>query len=94
MSDIFTNQQHEVKALTILENFSKLLLNQTNIEYEELQEAIKQLKDLEHYSHFTSYLYVTDRPDKIPEDIKDLFWQSVFWKTEDTKTGNLFDERE
>lgn len=73
---------NQLKAITILEQYSKLLLNQTELEYEDLQEAIKQLKDLEHYSHYTSGCWATDRPDLFANQIKnELMFQLDFWNT-------------
>lgn len=72
--------KHELFALTILEQYRKLLLDQSDLEYEELEKAITQLKDLEHFSHYTSGLWCTDRPDLLHEDDKEeLFWQINFW---------------
>ena len=70
----------EIKALTILERYKKLILGQTDLEAEEFDEAIKQLKDLEHYAHFTCGLWATDRPDLLKD--KRLFWQIDFWADE------------
>lgn len=70
----------ELLALTMLEQYRKLLLNQSCLEYEELEKAIKQLKDLEHYSHYTSGLWCTYRPDLLGDDFKkDYAWQINFW---------------
>lgn len=73
---------HEVYAITILETYRDLLLDQSNIKQDELQIAIKQLKDLEHYSHCTSGLWATDRPDLFQAQIKnELMYQLNFWET-------------
>lgn len=70
-----------LKAIAILEQYSKLLLNQTELSYEELQEAIKQLKDVEHYAVYTSGQWATDRPDLFANQIKaELMYQLDFWK--------------
>lgn len=71
----------EIKALTILETYKKLILNQTNLDLEEFNAAVKQLQDLEHYAHYTCGLWATDRPDLFANQIKaDLMWQLDFWK--------------
>ena len=73
-----------IKAITILEQYSKLLLNETMLEYEELQAAIKELKDLEHFTHYTGGLWATDRPDLFANQIKaELMCQLDFWKVHD-----------
>ena len=70
----------EVHALTILEKYSQLLLDSSDLKSEELQEAIKQLKYLEHFSHYTSGLWATDRPDLFQAQIKnELMYQLNFW---------------
>lgn len=70
----------ELLALTMLEQYRKLLLDQSCLEYEDLDQTIKQLKDLEHYSHYTSGLWCTDRPDLLSDDFKkDYAWQINFW---------------
>ena len=70
----------KIKAIEILEQYSKLLLNQTMIEHEELESAIKQLKDLEHYAHFTSNLYATNIPDLFASQIEnELMWNINFF---------------
>jgi len=77
---------HELKGITILEAYGKVLLeNIADLEYEELQEAIKQLKDLEHYSHYTAGLWCTDRPDLLANYLKDekIFWQIDFWEEDE-----------
>lgn len=76
--------EHELLSLTILEKYSKLLLNQSDIENEFLEIAIKQLKDLEHFSHYTSGLWCTDRPDLLTEKQKEkYFWEINFWNDSD-----------
>lgn len=72
----------EIKAITILEAYGKVLLeNIADFEYEELQEAIKQLKNLQHYINSTSGLWATDRPDLFANQINaDLMWQLDFWE--------------
>ena len=78
---------HKLSALTILEDYGKLLLDQSTLEYEELQVAIKQLKDLEHFSHYTSGLWATDRPDLFQAQIKnELMYQINFWETPNIST--------
>ena len=73
-----------LKAIAILEQYSKLLLNQTELSYEELQEAINQLKDVEHYAVYTSGLWATDRPDLFSNQIKNgLMYQLDFWGKHD-----------
>ena len=73
-----------IKAIAILEQYSKLLLNETHLEYEELQAAIKELKDLEHFTHYTGGLWATDRPDLFANQIKaELMCQLDFWKVHD-----------
>lgn len=60
----------EIKALTILENYSNVLLdNVADLDCEDLQYAIKQLKHLEHYAHRTQGLRATDRSDLIKDKI-------------------------
>lgn len=72
--------KRKIKAIGILEQYSKLLLNETMIEYEELKSAIKQLEDLEHYAHFTSNLYATDKPDLFASQIEnELMWNINFF---------------
>ena len=72
---------NEVKAIEILEQYSKLLLNETNISHEDLQYAINQLKDLEHYSIYTSGCWATDRPDLFANQIEaELMFQLDFWE--------------
>ena len=73
-----------LKAIAILEQYSKLLLNQTDLSYEELQEAINQLKDVEHYAVYTSGQWATDRPDLFSNQIKNgLMHQLDFWEKHD-----------
>lgn len=73
-----------IKAITILEQYSKLLLNETTLEYEELQAAIKELKDLEHFTHYTGGQWATDRPDLFSNQIKNgLMHQLDFWEKHD-----------
>ena len=71
---------HKLYALTVLEDYGKLLLDNTDLDNEVLQVAIKQLKDLEHFSHYTSGLWATDRPDLFQAQIKnELMYQLNFW---------------
>lgn len=78
---------HELHALTILKSYGTLLLDKSDITSEELQVAIKQLQDLEHYSHYTAGLWATDRPDLFQAQIKnDLMWQISFWDTSNPST--------
>ena len=78
-----------IKAIVILEQYSKLLLNETPLEYEELQAAIKELKDLEHFTHYTGGLWATDRPDLFTNQIKAEFMcQLDFWKIHDQSFPN------
>lgn len=71
---------HELHALIILKDYGKLLLDKSDITSEELQVAIKQLQDLEHYSHYTAGLWATDRPDLFQAQIKsELMYQLNFW---------------
>ena len=71
----------KIKAIEILEQHSKLLLNQTDISYEDLQFAIKQLIDLHHYSIHTSGCWATDRPDLFANQIEaELMFQLDFWE--------------
>ena len=71
---------HKLYALTILEEQGKFLLDNTNLDDGVLQVAIKQLKDLEHFSHYTSGLWATDRPDLFQAQIKnELMYQLNFW---------------
>ena len=78
-----------IKAIAILEQYSKLLLNETHLEYEELQAAIKELKDLEHFTHYTGGLWATDRPDLFANQIKaELMCQLDFWKIHDQSFHN------
>ena len=73
-----------IKAIAILEQYYKLLLNQTTLEHKELQSAIKELKDLEHFTHYTGGLWATDRPDLFANQIKaDIMHQIDFWKIHD-----------
>ena len=73
-----------LKAIAILEQYRKLLLNQTELSYEELQEAINQLEDVEHYAVYTSGQWATDRPDLFSNQIKNgLMHQLDFWKVHD-----------
>ena len=73
-----------LKAIAILEQYRKLLLNQTDLSYEELQEAINQLKDLKHYAVYTSGQWATDRPDLFHNQIKaELMCQLDFWEIYD-----------
>ena len=71
---------HKLYALTMLEEYGKFLLDNTDLDNEVLQVAIKQLKDLEHYSHYTSGLWATDRPDLFQAQIKnELMYPLNFW---------------
>ena len=71
---------HELHALTILKDYGKLLLDKSDITSEELQTAIKQLQDLEHFSHYTAGLWATTRPDLFQAQIKsELMYQINFW---------------
>ncbi len=80
MSEILTNKPFEIKALTILECLGELLVNESVLTFEELEQSKKQLRELEHYSHFSSHLWVTDRPDIIPSELKDkYFFENKFW---------------
>ena len=80
MSEILTNKPFEIKALTILECLGELLINESVLTLEELEQSKKQLKELEHYSHFSSHLWATDRPDVIPSELKDkYFFENKFW---------------
>lgn len=75
-----------LKALNILEECKKLILNQTMIEDDFFDEAIKELKDIEHYAHFMSNCWVTDRPDLFEQQIKDeLMWNTDFFKKKEFK---------
>lgn len=70
-----------VKSLEILEQYSKLLLEQTNITADEMEYAINQLKDLEHYSLYTSGCWATDRPDLFANQIEaEKMFQLDFWE--------------
>lgn len=70
-----------LKAIQILEQYKKLLLNQTEITLEELELAIKQLKDVEHYTHYTTGCYATDKPDLFKSQIKsELMFKLDFWE--------------
>ena len=69
-----------LKAIEILEQYSDLLLNQSNLDTDELQAAIKQLMDVQHYTHYTTGCYATDRPDLFKSQIKsELMFQLDFW---------------
>ena len=70
--------KHELKALEILEGIKE----DNNVHFLEstIDVAIKQLKDLEHYSHYTSGLWVIDRPDLLKD--KSKHWQINFWEKE------------
>ena len=73
-----------LKAIAILEQYSKLLLNQTDLSYEEFQEALNELKEIEHYSVYTSGQWATDRPDLFSNQIKNgLMHQLDFWEKHD-----------
>jgi len=52
-------KEQELKAITILETYAKVLYENTDLEYEDVQEAIKQLKDLGHLKN-TIEINVTD----------------------------------
>lgn len=81
---ILTNKPFEIKALTILECLGDLLTNQSVLTFEELEQSKKQLRELEHYAHLSSHLWVTDRPDIIPSDLKDeYFFENKFWNYQD-----------
>lgn len=70
----------EFQAIKILEQVIK---GSVNVHYtiKDIQDAIKQVKDLEHYSHYTSGLWCTDRPDLLSDDFKkDYAWQINFWE--------------
>ena len=72
--------KNEVLGIKILE---QVLKGSVNIHYtiKDIQNAIKQIKDLEHYSHYTSGLWCTDRPDLLSDNFKkDYAWQIDFWK--------------
>ena len=70
-----------VKSLEILEQYSKLLIEQTNITADEMEYAINQLKDLEHYSLYTSGCWATDRPDLFANQIEaEKMFQLDFWE--------------
>jgi len=72
----------EIHALTVLKEHSRLLLDHSFLELEKLQMAIRQLQDLEHFSHYTAGLWATDRPDLFQAQIKnDLMYQLNFWET-------------
>lgn len=85
-----------MKAIQILERYGQLLLDQTmDITYEQLNEAIKELKDIEHYSHYTTGLWATDRPDLFKSQIdQELMYPLNFWnvKLENNKIekANVF----
>ena len=69
-----------LKAIEILEQYSDLLLNQSNLNRDELQAAIKQLMDIQHYTHYTAGCYATDRPDLFKSQIgSELMFQLDFW---------------
>lgn len=71
---------NKLLAITILEQHSKLLLDQTDTTYEELQTAIKQLRDVEHYTHHTTGLWATDRPDLFNQhEHFNVMYQLNFW---------------
>lgn len=71
---------NKIKAIEILETYSKLLLNETQLEHMELQQAINQLKDLEHYAHYTAGLYATDRPELFKAQTQnELMFELNFW---------------
>lgn len=75
-------KKNELLALQILidikEDHNITFLDET------LEKAIKQLLDLEHYSHYTYGLTCTDRPDLLDIKFKtDYCWKLNFW---DTKT--------
>ena len=73
---------HKLYALTMLEEHGKFLLDNTDLDNEVMQVAIKKLKDLEHHSHYTSGLWATDRPDLFQAQIKnELMYQLNFWET-------------
>ena len=76
----------EIKAITILEVYAKVLYNNTDLEYDDVQFALKQLKDLEHYTHYTCGLWCTDRPDLLKD--KSLFWEINFWDEKKTYCKN------
>ena len=72
---------HKLYALTILEEQGKVLLDNTDLDKDVLQVAIKQLKDLEHFSHYTAGLWATDRPDLFQAQIKnELMYYLNFWE--------------
>ena len=69
-----------LKAIEILEQYSDLLLNQSNLDTDELQAAIKQLMDVQHYTYYTTGCYATDRPDLFKSQIEsELMFQLDFW---------------
>lgn len=69
-----------LKAIEILEQYSDLLINQSNLNRDELQAAIKQLMDVQHYIHYTTGCYATDRPDLFKTQIEsELMFQLDFW---------------
>lgn len=71
---------NQLLAITILEQYSKLLLNQTDLTYEELQKAIEQLLDVERYVDYTTGLWATDRPDLFNQQMQsDLLFELNFW---------------
>ena len=81
---ILTNKPFEIKALTILECLGELLINESVLTLEELEQSKKQLRGIEHYIHFSSHLWATDRPDIINSALKDMyFFENKFWNYRD-----------
>lgn len=67
-------------AINLLEQHSTLLLDQTDLTYDELQTAIEQLLDAERYVDYTTGLWATDRPDLFNQQMQsDLLFELNFW---------------
>ena len=76
----------EILGLTILETYTKLLQEKGLVFVALMEKAINQIKDLEHFSHYTAGLWCTDRPDLIAADIRDnekICWKINFWEKSD-----------
>lgn len=69
----------KIYAIEILKNIKE----DHNVRFleETLEKAIKQVEDLEHFSHYTSGLWCTDRPDLLDNTFKKKYiWQINFWE--------------
>lgn len=81
----------QINALLILECYGKVLLdNIEDLEHEDLQGAIEQLKYLEHYADRTGGLWVTDRPDLLNKKDKEKYFFELECEGFDDSFKGLF----